>query len=35
VSEGLKKIAASINVDEAGVGGAKNFFEKKGLICLK
>lgn len=29
VSEGLKKIAASIDVDKAGVGGAKSFFEQK------
>ena len=29
VSEGLKKIAACVNVDEAGVGGAAAFFEKK------
>jgi EF-hand domain-containing family member D2 len=28
-SEGLKAIAANVNVDEVGVGGAKNFFETK------
>lgn len=28
-SEGLKAIANSVNVDEVGVGGAKNFFEAK------
>uniref|UniRef100_A0A7S4MJZ3 EF-hand domain-containing protein n=1 Tax=Vannella robusta TaxID=1487602 RepID=A0A7S4MJZ3_9EUKA len=27
--EGLKAIAGSVNVDEVGVGGAKNFFETK------
>jgi hypothetical protein len=28
-SEGLKQIAASVNVGEVGVGGAKGFFEAK------
>lgn len=29
MSKGLKAIAAQVNVDEVGVGGAKSFFEQK------